>query len=323
MLNTFCRTLCRTQPRTTSIPLTKLNQALYRRPLALATPLRFTSTSSMSGPPSLTNVQIEQPDPAIAVIRYSRPKSGNALNTPTLQDILAALQWATADAATRIIITTGAGRFYTAGLDLLDPINHGPNSTISDPFISALSAIHEILIATPKITIAAVNGPAPGWGTSSLALHDLVYASPDAIFFTPFAQWGVCAEGTSSYMFTRVMGRQKAAGLILSGARMTAAELESAGLVTKVLGKEAFWEDVLGVAGRMVKLPEKSLAMNKELMMRHGGDARDLRTVLREVNRVECEELRALAGAQESKTAIEAFVREQEQRKKEKEKSKL
>lgn len=67
----------------------------------------------------------------------------------------------------RIIITTGEGKFYTAGLDLLDPINQGPNGeTISDEFIATIGQIHKLLIKTPKLVITAVNGPAPGWGTT-------------------------------------------------------------------------------------------------------------------------------------------------------------
>lgn len=51
---------------------------------------------------------------------------------------------------------------------------------VSDEFVDALSSVHECLINTNKIVISAVKGPAPGWGTSSLALSDLVYATSDA-----------------------------------------------------------------------------------------------------------------------------------------------
>lgn len=46
--------------------------------------------------------------------------------------------------------------------------------------------MHKLLINAEKVLIAAVNGPAVGWGTSSIALFDLVYSVPDAVFFTPF-----------------------------------------------------------------------------------------------------------------------------------------
>ncbi|KAK4493784.1 hypothetical protein PRZ48_014969 [Zasmidium cellare] len=270
-----------------------------------------------SPPPQLTNVAVSVDSTSIAIIKYNRPRAANALNVAVLKDVLSALQWAEATDDVRVIITTGEGKFYTAGLDLLDKTNQAEGATINDEFIDVLGKIHEAIINTNKVVVSAVNGPAPGWGTSSIALSDLVYAAPDAIFFTPFAQWGLCAEGCSSLTFTRIMGRQKASALILGGARMTAAELESAGLVTKILPKENFLEEVLKIARGIVKLPKGSLKTNKDLMMR------GLRGQLLETNRVELEQLRKQARTRESLGAIEGFKEETERRKREKGASKL
>ena len=98
---------------------------------------------------------------------------------------------------------------------------------------------------------------------------------------------------------------------------MTAAELESAGLVTKILPKENFQEEVLKIARGMVKLPKDSLRVNKELMMR------TLRAELLETNRVELELLRKQARTEESLGAIRGFKEEAERRKREKGGSKI
>lgn len=275
--------------------------------------LHFVKMTTTSTLPKLTNVAIETEN-GIAIVKYNRPKAGNALNTPTLKDILAALRWADTAPEIRVIITTGEGKLYTAGLDLLDPINQGPNSTISDEFTDTLSDVHKTLILSNKVIISAVNGPAPGWGTSSLALTDLVYSTPDAFFFTPFVQWGICAEACSSHTFKTIMGRQKASALILAGQRMTAQELESAGLITKIFPKENFMGDVLKVARDMIKLPAESLRVNKELMMR------GTREELLRVNDMELENLRKQARGNESKTAISAFAEAQARKKQEKSK---
>lgn len=265
-------------------------------------------TSAMSQPPKLEHVKVET-ETGIAIIKYNRPKAANALFTPLLEDILKAFQWAENNPDTRIIITTGEGKFYTAGLDLLDPINQGPDSTISDEFTDVLSTIHKLMINSNKLLIAAVNGPAPGWGTSSLALHDLVYSAPNAIFFTPFVQWGICAEACSSLTFKSIMGRQKASALILAGQRMTPEELERAGLITKILPQEGFLEEVLKVARGVVKLPAEALKVNKELMMR------GTREGLLKANDVELEVLRKQTRGSESKNAIAAFAEETKKRK--------
>lgn len=113
------------------------------------------------------------------------------------------------------------------------------------------------------------------------------------------------------------MGRQKASGLILAGQRMSAAELESAGLVTKILPAENFRDEVLKLARGIAKLPPKSLVVNKELIMR------GQREGLLEANRVELETLREQVRGEESKGAIRGFKEETERKKREKQGAKL
>jgi peroxisomal 3,2-trans-enoyl-CoA isomerase len=173
------------------------------------------------------------------------------------------------------------------------------------------------MINSNKILVTAVNGAAPGWGTSSLALADLVYAVPNATFFTPFVELGICAEACASITFSRIMGRQKAASLLLAGDRMTASELEIAGLITKVLPKENFLEDVLKTCDRIARLPSESLKVNKNLFMRAS------RQELLEANDVELQLLRERARGPEARSAVNAFLAEQDRKRKEKGNSKL
>ena len=169
--------------------------------------------------------------------------------------------------------------------------------------------MHKTLINASKVLIAAVNGPAIGYGNSSIALFDLVYSVPDAIFFTPFVKWGLCAEACSSVTFQRIMGRQKAASLILLGDRMTPQELESAGLITKVLPKENFFEKVMNIARRIAAQPPGALKLNKKLMME------PIREELLAANERECQGLRERGRTSEPRDAIKAFESEQKQRK--------
>ena len=101
------------------------------------------------------------------------------------------------------------------------------------------------------------------------------------------------------------MGRQKAASLILATERMTAQELESAGMITKILPKESFLDDVLAIAQRIAALPPGALAFNKRLMME------PLRDELLAANERECEGLRQRARTQEPREAVKAFEQEQ------------
>jgi Delta3-Delta2-enoyl-CoA isomerase len=256
-------------------------------------------------PPSLNNVLVSVDD-TIAVISYNRPKNANALNGATMSDLLTAFTWATSSPAVRVIIYTGEGKFFSSGMDLVDTPDSGP--VLPDPGIARLEQMHKVLINTNKVLIAAVNGPAVGYGTSSIALFDLVYSVPDAYFFCPFVKWGLCAEACASVSFTRIMGRQKASALILAGERMTAQELEAAGLVTKILPKENFIQEVMAAAKRIAKQPPGALAFNKSLMMA------PIRDELLAANERECEGLRQRGRTDEPREAIKAFEEEKKAR---------
>jgi peroxisomal 3,2-trans-enoyl-CoA isomerase len=173
------------------------------------------------------------------------------------------------------------------------------------------------MIKSDKLLVTAVHGASPGWGTSSLALADLVYATPDAYFFTPFVQLGISAEACSSITFAKIMGHQKAASLLLACDRMTATELETAGLVTKVLPKESFLDTVLANCYRIAKLPSEALKINKSLMMRK------CRQELLESNDFELKLLSERARSQEARIAVNNFLSEQASKKKGKAQPKL
>ena len=97
------------------------------------------------------------------------------------------------------------------------------------------------------------------------------------------------------------MGRQKASALILADQRMSAQELERAGLITKILPAKDFLPQVLKIADRIGKLPPQTLRLNKELMMK------PLKQDLLDANAAEVILLRQRAREHESKDAIKAF----------------
>lgn len=106
------------------------------------------------------------------------------------------------------------------------------------------------------------------------------------------------------------MGRQKAASLILAGEKMTAQELESAGLISKIIANETFMEDVLKIARRVAAQPAGALKFNKKLLME------PIRAELLAANERECQGLRERGRTAEPRKAIAVFKSEQEQKKK-------
>lgn len=122
----------------------------------------------------------------------------------------------------------------------------------------------------------------------------------------------MCAEACSSVTFQRIMGRQKAASLILAGEKMTAQELESVGLISKILPKDNFMDEVLSIARRVAAQPPGALKFSKNLMME------PIRAELLAANERECQGLRERGRTAEPREAIAAFQVEQEKKKKSK-----
>ncbi|KAL2843048.1 ClpP/crotonase-like domain-containing protein [Aspergillus pseudodeflectus] len=256
---------------------------------------------------SPTMIQLEGPENGILWIKLNRPASGNSLHPTLVHELLHALLTADRDPAVRIIILTGNGRFFCTGMDLLsaDELSFAPGDDFHQ--------LNRVLITTEKILIAAVNGPASGFGATCLALCDLVFAVPDVYFFTPFVKWGMVPEAASSVSFLRLMGHQRAALLCLTGERIGAEEARDLGLVSKVLPAEGFLGKVGEVADKLARAPAGSLLQTKRLLkettMKDLLDAND-----REC-RVIVEERIPSGDLHKGREAFQAAQREKERRK--------
>lgn len=247
-------------------------------------------------------------DDAVAILAYNRPETGNSLHPTVVKSLLDAMKWAVDNPAVRVIIQTGTGKFFTTGKDMGEDSGNFDHSETLNIF----KEVNEVLIKCPKVLIAAVNGPAVGYGTTSLALYDLVYSVSDAYFFTPFSKLALCPEGCSSVTLSSIMGHQKAAALLLAGERMTATELWTAGLITNIIpatSNAEFMTRVLEVAKRIASYPPVALAASKALL--DGSRPAELLAA----NSRECECLKARLDHQEYKDGLLLFAKERQQKK--------
>lgn len=272
-----------------------------------------TEASIAMAVPTYKFVEVElRNDNHVAVVKYNRPESGNSLRAQLVKDMYSALKWADNHPEVRVIVQTGNGRFFTTGMDL-DEDGSGLSFTAGSEFYEW----NRLLVLSDKVLIVGVNGPAVGYGVSSLGLFDLVYSVPDAFFFTPFIKWGMCAEGGSSVTFPRLMGYQKAAQLILTGERITAEEAEKIGLISKILPKENFLGSVLDIAQKLAASPPGALKATKKLIKD------PVRQELLDAIDRECDVLQnERSGSEENREAIKQFKIEQEQKKRQR-KSKI
>jgi enoyl-CoA hydratase/carnithine racemase len=169
----------------------------------------------------------------VATVTLNRPAVLNAMTMPMHHAYCRLLAALDADPAVRAIVVTGAGRGFCAGADL----EGGPDFAAS--VLASMDAGADepldapLLMTTP--TIAAINGPCAGMGTSYALMCDVRYASSGARIGTTFARLGLVAEWGMAHTLVGVVGQSAAADLLLSARYVQADEALSIGLVTRVL----------------------------------------------------------------------------------------
>jgi len=189
-------------------------------------------------------------DAGVATLSFNRPEKLNALTPQMLERFFDAVARAAADPEVRVIVITGQGRGFCAGVDLsvigtgragarLGQGGDAPAPQWGDDIGPSLRRYYNggwnALITSRKPTIAAVNGPAFGWGFI-LALHcDIRFAARSAYFNATFARLGVPAEKGVGWLLTRLIGTARAADLLYTARRLDAAEAERLGVVNAVL----------------------------------------------------------------------------------------
>ncbi|XP_062848116.1 enoyl-CoA delta isomerase 2, mitochondrial [Trichomycterus rosablanca] len=203
----------------------------------------------------------------ITTIRLNRPEKKNAITVEMYNELMEALALAGKDNSV-ITVLTGSGDFYCSGNDLnnFTKIPEGGIEKMAKDAGELLRKYVKAYIDFPKPLIAVVNGPAVGVSVTVLGLFDVIYATQNATFYTPFSNLGQSPEGCSSYTFPQIMGRAKASEMLLFNKKLTAAQACELGLVTEVFPDSSFQSEVWTRLKAYAKLPPNSLAFSKQLM---------------------------------------------------------
>ena len=176
----------------------------------------------------------------LLTLTLNRPDRLNAVNTAMICDYLDALDAADRDDDVRAVIVTGAGRAFCAGADLsggpgtFDRARPAPGARHRDG--GGLVALR--LFDMKKPVIAAVNGPAVGFGVTQILPMDIRLASTDARFGFVFSRRGVVMEAASSWFLPRLVGMQQAMEWVATGRVFSAEEAVRGGLVRSLHAPE-------------------------------------------------------------------------------------
>jgi enoyl-CoA hydratase/carnithine racemase len=221
----------------------------------------------------MSAVLVERPRPEIAVVTLHRPDSLNALTFPMVDELHAALDAVEADNTCRVVVLTGVGRGFCAGLDLKEI---GPSSRSNGLTTGAragmrsqehIAALVPRLRAMQQPVIAAINGPAYGGGLALACGCDLRIAVESARLCVQFVKVGLggCDIGIS-YTLPRLVGVSRAHDLILTARAIDAAEAERIGLVSRVVPDGAALDAALEVADTLCSYSPFGVVMTKQVM---------------------------------------------------------
>jgi enoyl-CoA hydratase len=220
----------------------------------------------------MDTVRVERPNADVAVITLDRPDRLNAMSFELVDDLHAALDAVHADNSCRVVILTGAGRGFCAGLDLKSIGSASVSDGLGGPRAGLRSQVH-IAALVPHVqriqqpVIAAINGPAYGGGFALACACDIRIASTSARMGVQFIKVGVsgCDIGIS-YTLPRLIGAARAHELLLTARDVEAAEALHIGLVARVVPDAALLDEAMALAATICSYSPFGVVMTKEVM---------------------------------------------------------
>jgi len=198
-----------------------------------------------------------------ARIGLNRPQKLNALDLALVIALEDAAQRVAADPAVDVAVVHGRGRSFCAGLDLDVFAAEG----MSLEFYRRQERGFRLLETMEKTVIAAIHGHCLGGGVQLAAACDVRVASTDAVIGLPAIDEGLF-PGMAPYRLPRLIGKGRAASLILTGRRVAAEEAYSIGLVDHVLDANRFEEQFAALVDTYARAPRTAAAASKRLLAR-------------------------------------------------------
>ncbi len=212
----------------------------------------------------------------VAYITLNRPQARNALTMNTYRELETALMDIDADHEVRVVVITGAGKGFCSGDDvkqvMLDPDRirerevHARQQVRAKPTPAAA-----LLMNINRPVIAAVNGPAVGWGMDLALMCDIRIASENAFFGEIFVLRGLVPDIGGILCLPRIVGPSKAYELLFTGDVINAAQALEIGLVSRVVPHEELMAAASALAEKIAANPPLAVRRIKEGVRRSLG----------------------------------------------------
>lgn len=213
------------------------------------------------------HLRIADTTDGVRTITLDRADRLNAVNGALASSLVAALAAAGQDDAVRVVVLTGAGRAFCAGLDLSAPPEL-PTSTRAerlDPFAWVGDWVRSVL-ACEKPVIASVNGAAAGAGFGLALACDIRLVAASARMTAGYVRRGLSPDAGVSYFLPRHVGLARAADILLSGRDVDASEADRIGLAALVVPDAELASATAAFAARLAAGPPVAHALTKRLL---------------------------------------------------------
>jgi enoyl-CoA hydratase/carnithine racemase len=200
---------------------------------------------------------------AVGVARLNRPEARNALSPELMLELVELVERWDADPELRAVVIAGGDDWFAAGAD----IKAMAARTFAETLTSPAASFWPRLAAARTPLIAAVSGFALGGGCELALVCDMIVASESAEFGQPEILLGIIPGGGGTQRLARVMGKQRAMELVLTGRRITASEALELGIVNRVAAAGEWLDAALELADVVARRPPLAVRLGKQAVL--------------------------------------------------------
>ncbi|OFZ52857.1 MAG: hypothetical protein A2428_04785 [Bdellovibrionales bacterium RIFOXYC1_FULL_54_43] len=250
----------------------------------------------------MNNVIVEKTDPGIVILRVSRPKALNALNSATLIELKDTLTALSRDPSVRVVLLAGDGeKAFIAGADISEMQKMSSHEAVQ--FSQLGHDVALLLELMPKPTIAVVQGFALGGGTEMALACDFIVASEKAVFGQPEVGLGVIPGFGGTIRLAKYIGYPRAKELIFSGRKIKADEALAWGLINHVFSTEDLMPKALEIAKTIALQSSTAVNQAKRLLNEFSESVG-----LHRKSDAEAQAFGQLAGTHDQQEGMAAFI---------------
>jgi enoyl-CoA hydratase len=209
---------------------------------------------------------IERDGAGTCVVTLNRPDSMNAAGPSMLFALTELARSLAQDEELSAVIITGAGKAFSAGGDFEHFVKTSQEPDYAKATLANARGFIEAMLALPMPVIAAINGPAVGFGATMAALCDLVLISDKAFISEPHINIGLVLGDGIAVTWPLMMGLLKAKELIYTGKRIGAQDAVACGLANRVVEHDKLLDEARALAAELAKQPRGALRESKSLL---------------------------------------------------------